>query len=140
MRFNRSKCKVLHLDHGNPHYQYKLGDVRMEHSPAEKDLGVLMNGRLDMSQQHDLTAQKANCILGCIKRSVASRVREVVLPLCSALMRPHLEHCIQIWSPQYRRDMDLLVHVQWRATKMMQGMEHVESWGQAWRREGSRET
>ena len=72
----------------------------MEHSPAEKDLGVLMNGRLDMSQQHDLTAQKANCILGCIKRSVASRVREVVLPLCSALMRPHLECCVQVRSPQ----------------------------------------
>ena len=39
MRFNRAKCKVLHLGYGNPHYQYKLGDVRMEHSPAEKDLG-----------------------------------------------------------------------------------------------------
>ena len=39
MTFNKSKCKVLHLSHGNPHYQYKLGDVRMEHSPAEKDLG-----------------------------------------------------------------------------------------------------
>ena len=80
MRFNRAKCKVLHLGYGNPHYQYKLGDVRMEHSPAEKDLGVLMNGRLDMSQQHDLTAQKANCILGCIKRSVTCRVREVICP------------------------------------------------------------
>jgi len=70
--------------------------------------------KLDMSHQHVLTAQKANCILGCIKRSVASRQREVILPLCSTLMRPHLECCIQLWSPQHRKDKDLLEWVQRR--------------------------
>ena len=67
-----------------------------------------MDGKLDMSQYCALAAQKANHILSCIKRSVASRVKEVILPLCSALVRPHLEYCIQMWSPQYRRDMSLL--------------------------------
>ena len=60
-----------------------------------------------MSQQCALAAQKANYILCCVKRSMASRLGEVILPLCSVLMRPHLEYCIQMWSPQYRRDMDL---------------------------------
>ena len=49
MRFNKSKYKVLHLGHSNLHYQYKLGDERIEHSPVKKDLGVLVDGRLDMS-------------------------------------------------------------------------------------------
>ena len=85
----------------------------------------MVDGKLDMSQQCALTAQKASRTLGCIKRCVTSRSREVILPLCCALLRPHLEYCIQMWSAQYKRDTDLLEHVQGRATKMMQGMEHI---------------
>jgi len=125
LRFNKAKCKIMHLVWGNPQYQYRLGDERIESSLAEKDLGVLVDEKLYMSWQCALAPQKSKRILGCIKRCVASRSREVILPLCSALVRPHLESCIQVWSPQHKKDMDVLEQVQRRATKIIRGLEHL---------------
>lgn len=86
---------------------------------TEEDLGVLVGAKLNISQQCVISTDKVDSIKGCIRNKVAGRSREVILLLCSALVRPHVEYCIQFWNPQYKKHMELLERVPQRPLRCL---------------------
>ncbi|CAM4680127.1 unnamed protein product [Lepidochelys kempii] len=125
MKFNSEKCKVMHLGINNKNFSYKLGTHQLEVTEEEKDLGVLVDHRMTMSRQCDVAVKKVNAVLGCIRRGISSRDKEVLVPLYKALVRPHLEYCVQFWSPMFKKDEFKLEQVQRGATRMIRGIENL---------------
>ena len=86
----------------------------------ETDLGLTISANMKVSEQCGIAAAKGNQILGLIRRNIVYKEKELIIPLCKAIVRPHLEYCIQAWRPYRKKDIDMLERVQRRAIKIIQ--------------------
>ena len=119
MLFNFGKCKCLHTGHGNLNVNYKMGNTVLGTTVKEKDLGVTISADMKVSEQCGIAGSKGNQILGLIRRNIPYKGKKLIIPLYKAIVRPHLEYCIQAWRPYRKKDIDTLERIQRRATKMI---------------------
>ena len=109
LKFNTkdNKCKVLHAGKNNPCNQYHMGDVILPVVETEKDLGVTISKNLDFTDYINSCINKANSLIAWVTRTFISREKEVMLMIYKSMIRPHMEYCVQLWSP-------LPAHGNWR--------------------------
>jgi ribonucleases P/MRP protein subunit RPP40 len=124
MELNLDKCVVMHLGHKNKKHVYTVNGTVLKSVEEERDLGVIIDNNLRFKKQCAKSANKANQVLGMIKRKVRSRSRNVILKLYKGLVRPLMEYSIQVWRPYRKGDIKLLESVQKRATKMIDGFKN----------------
>ena len=118
--FAKRKCRL-----SGPGYtgmNYEMGGTILSKPVKEKYLGVTMNANMKVLE----TMQ--NCsdqVLGLIRRNITYKDKSLIVPLYKAIVRPHLEHSIQAWSPYLRKDIDMLEQIQRRATKLIPGLRYL---------------
>ena len=120
MLFNFGKCKCIHIGHGNMDEEYNMGDAVLGRTTHEKDLGGPFSAEMKVSEQCGIGASKGNQILGLVKRTITYMEKQQILSLYKAIVRPHLEYCIQAWRPYRKKDIEKLERIQRRATKLLQ--------------------
>jgi ribonuclease P/MRP protein subunit RPP40 len=125
MLFNIEKCVVIHMGSKNLNISYNLGGTVLKPVDQEKDLGVIIHKNGKKSEQCTIAANKANRMLGMIKRNIKYKSKNVIISLYKALVRPRLEYCVQAWCPNLAKDINLLEKVQRRATKMIDGFNKL---------------
>ena len=88
---------------------YEMGGTILSKTVKEKDLGVTMNANMKVSEQCRIAASRGNQVLGMIRSNITYyKENSLIVPLYKAISRPHLEYCIQAWSPYLRKDIDML--------------------------------
>ena len=109
---------LTHFSKGNIEI-YPKRNALLGRSTQEKDLGVTFSADMKVSEQCGIAASKGNQILGLIRRTITYKEKQLIVPLYKAIVRPHLEYCIQAWRPYRKKDIDKLERIQRRATKMI---------------------
>ena len=107
------------IGHGNMDEEYKMGDAVLGRTTQEKDLGVTFSADMKVSVQCRIAVSKGNQILGLIRITIMYKEKQLIVLLYKAIVRPHLEYCIQAWRPYRKKDIDKLERIQQRATKMI---------------------
>ena len=126
MTFNIKKCKVMHIGNRNlPSACYYMNGYKLAECQEEKDLGVLVSNNLKVGPQCNQAFQKANLMLGLLKRMIDNKTLHIMLSLYKSLVRPHVEYCVSAWSPHYIKDKDTSERIQHRFTRLIPGMQKL---------------
>ena len=126
LRFNTEKCKIMHIGHNMPtRYYLREGprSVELQVIGEEKDLGVYTTANMKSSVQCSKAAAKATAVLRMINRNSKKISRQSFITLYKSYVRPHIEYCVQAWSPHLVSDRNCLEKIQRRATKMVVGLK-----------------
>ena len=106
MNFNVDKCSMMHIGHNSMQSNYNMSNQQLPTTNQQRDLGIIITKDLKWHKQTKKNCKTASRILGFIPRNFRNKNKELILPLCKSLVRPHLEHAVQFWSQHLRRDND----------------------------------
>ena len=130
LRFNEEKCKIMHLKQYNHHYDYTITiggkDTTMGETTNERDLGAQIDHELKFDQQMEMVANKANKMLGLIRRSFTNLDGSIMKKIYTSLVRLILEYGNAAWSPTLERDQQMIKNIQRRATKLVPELKTFE--------------
>ena len=129
IKFNGDKCKILHLGKNNPKYQYFIKEGEevtvLKETKCEKDLGVNVDPELNFNDHIHITVKKGRKMSGLILRNLISRDGIILLPLYKSLIRPVLEYGNAVWSPYWKKDIQIIEKVQQHFTKRINGLKDL---------------
>ena len=112
MNFNVDKCSVMHIGHNNMQGNYNMSNQQLSTTDQHRDLGIIITKDLKWQKQTEKSCKMVNRVLEFIARNFRYKNKELILPLFKSLVRPHLEHAVQFWSPYLRRDIDKIEKIQ----------------------------
>ena len=125
VNFNCGKCGVMHLGKNNPNYPYTIDGTPLNVTCSEKDLGVYVDPLLNFEEHILKTVKKARQISGLITRTITFKSKDIMVPLYKSLVHPILEYGNAVWSPYFRKHINLIESVQRKFTKCIIGVKDM---------------